>query len=361
MNTYTHFLWAVVLSRWILFRKQKVDDEEEQDRSTSADNNSNSNNNINRNSNSSNDATRNTRAAPEFDRKGALLGSVLPDLPLIATTLVCIVLDYFGEEQENDDGDGDGDSWTGRLFDVWYFSNPWVVAEHNIFHSPVSLSFLILMTYLWYNRKAKKQSNNNNNNTTMEQQQQHHHHESPPASDAVIVTELQQQQQQKQRKPCCCYSCCGPSSFSSGVGSSRFWCWVFVSAMFHALCDIPVHHDDGPLLFWPLNRSYRFVSPLSYWDPNYYGIPFSIGEHLLDLIIVVDILIRFYRRRRRQTKQPWCFRRCSKNETEHDEMEVMMMVVGAATSTNNNSCPENNDDNDDDANDDRGSTKRQHI
>jgi len=195
------------------------------------------------------------------------------------------------------------------------------------------------MTYLWYNRKAKKQSNNNNNNTTMEQQQQHHHHESPPASDAVIVTELQQQQQQKQRKPCCCYSCCGPSSFSSGVGSSRFWCWVFVSAMFHALCDIPVHHDDGPLLFWPLNRSYRFVSPLSYWDPNYYGIPFSIGEHLLDLIIVVDILIRFYRRR--QTKQPWCFRRCSKNETEHDEMEVMMMVVGAATSTNNNSCQEN--------------------
>jgi hypothetical protein len=342
MNTYTHFLWAVVLSRWILLRKQKVDEEEEQDRSTSADS-SNSNSNSNSNSDNDNDngndsKRRKTKAAPEFDRKGALLGSVLPDLPLIATTLVCIVLDYFGEEQEED-----GDSWTGTLFDVWYFSNPWVVAEHNIFHSPVSLSFLILITYLWYNRKGKKQNNNN----TMEQT-----YESPPASDDV-VTELQQQQQ---RKPCCCYSCCGPSSFSSGVCSSRFWFWVFVSAMFHALCDIPVHHDDGPLLFWPLNRSYRFVSPVSYWDPNYYGIPFSIGEHLLDLIIVFDILIRFYRRRR--NKQQWCFRLCPKKEKQHDEMEVMMVV--AATSRNKSRQKNSDDDDDDDAND-GGGTKRQHI
>ena len=52
-----------------------------------------------------------------------------------------------------------------------------------------------------------------------------------------------------------------------------------VLVMLHTLVDIPVHHDDGPLIFWPLNWSYRFASPLSYWDRNHYAsivIPFEI-------------------------------------------------------------------------------------
>merc|ERR1712157_488664 len=109
--------------------------------------------------------------------------------------------------------------------------------------------------------------------------------------------------------------CCAGCSCSRWC-SPRFYYWILASAMFHALCDIPVHHDDGPLVFWPLNRTYRFVSPVSYWDPNYHGTPFSIVEHLLDLIIVVDLLVRFCRRRCRNKKQRWC---CSENKEDNDD------------------------------------------
>lgn len=57
-----------------------------------------------------------------------------------------------------------------------------------------------------------------------------------------------------------------------------WWTWFFGSCLLHTLVDIPVHHDDGPLIFWPLNWSYRFASPFSYWDPNHYAsivIPFE--------------------------------------------------------------------------------------
>lgn len=39
----------------------------------------------------------------------------------------------------------------------------------------------------------------------------------------------------------------------------------------HIVMDIPVHHDDGPVVFWPLDWSYRIESPVSYWDPDHFG------------------------------------------------------------------------------------------
>ncbi|MGI8946946.1 MAG: hypothetical protein ACR2FV_03005 [Ornithinimicrobium sp.] len=39
----------------------------------------------------------------------------------------------------------------------------------------------------------------------------------------------------------------------------------------HTLMDIVVHHDDGPLLLFPLEWTVRFSSPLSYWDPAHHG------------------------------------------------------------------------------------------
>lgn len=58
-----------------------------------------------------------------------------------------------------------------------------------------------------------------------------------------------------------------------------WWVWFFGSCMLHTLVDIPVHHDDGPLVFWPLHWGFRFESPVSYWDPKHYGrimVPFEI-------------------------------------------------------------------------------------
>ncbi len=39
----------------------------------------------------------------------------------------------------------------------------------------------------------------------------------------------------------------------------------------HTALDIPVHHNDGPLLLFPFEWSLRFNSPVSYYDPNHYG------------------------------------------------------------------------------------------
>ena len=69
-----------------------------------------------------------------------------------------------------------------------------------------------------------------------------------------------------------------------------WWTWFFGSCLLHTLVDIPVHHDDGPLIFWPLNWSYRFASPLSYWDRNHYAsivIPFEITLAIVLLARIV--------------------------------------------------------------------------
>lgn len=76
-------------------------------------------------------------------------------------------------------------------------------------------------------------------------------------------------------------------------GSRRGWrwarplLWLSVGMLFHTIIDIFTHHRDGPLLFFPLNWSYRFPSPISYWEPDYYGRQFTIFEYLLDAAIVV--------------------------------------------------------------------------
>ena len=221
MNTYTHFLWAVCIARWILSGKLRW------------------------RPNGRLGAT-----IPSFDTGGALLGSVLPDLPLIATTAVCFVHDRINNDGDHHDDDDDSDSdeenpsWTHRLFESWYFTNPWVLAEHNLFHSPVSLGLLLSIVLLWHNTLR---------------------HRWCCAGVSGWC--------------CCCRGC-------RRCGNPGFWFWVLASAFVHAVCDIPVHHDDGPLLLWPFDWSTRYVSPVSYWDPDHYGIPVSIAEHLLDAAVV---------------------------------------------------------------------------
>lgn len=58
------------------------------------------------------------------------------------------------------------------------------------------------------------------------------------------------------------------------------------SALLHVCCDLPVHHDDAHRHFLPLS-SWRFMSPLSYWDPQHYGhlfvwleLAFAVGACL---------------------------------------------------------------------------------
>jgi len=46
--------------------------------------------------------------------------------------------------------------------------------------------------------------------------------------------------------------------------------WFFLWCMLHSLFDIPLHHDDGPRIFYPFSE-YVFSSPISYWDSAHYA------------------------------------------------------------------------------------------
>ncbi|NEO87889.1 MAG: hypothetical protein F6J87_27075 [Spirulina sp. SIO3F2] len=56
----------------------------------------------------------------------------------------------------------------------------------------------------------------------------------------------------------------------------------FISMIGHSLLDLPVHNDDAHRHFFPLSN-YRFMSPISYWDPNHYG-PIVAGVEMLLVI-----------------------------------------------------------------------------
>ena len=62
--------------------------------------------------------------------------------------------------------------------------------------------------------------------------------------------------------------------------------WLAVGAGLHTGIDIFTHHSDGPLVFFPFNWRYRFASPISYWEPEYYAWLVSPLEHALDLILL---------------------------------------------------------------------------
>lgn len=92
---------------------------------------------------------------------------------------------------------------------------------------------------------------------------------------------------------------------------------ICLSCLLHSLEDLPVHHDDAHRHFFPLSN-YRFISPISYWDPKHYGaivaaveligaaiasflvfprIHFWLGRSALILINVLSIFAysRFYK------------------------------------------------------------------
>ena len=73
---------------------------------------------------------------------------------------------------------------------------------------------------------------------------------------------------------------------------------LFGSIILHCLQDLPLHVDDGHRHFWPFSQ-FRFESPVSYWDPNHYGLLFAPFE--LCLVLIASIYV-FRRVRSRWTK-----------------------------------------------------------
>ena len=128
-----------------------------------------------------------------------------------------------------------------KMFGELYFTDPWWIVSHHTLHAPLIL--IAVMGLTWRFRRAAKRA-----------------------------------------------------------GSSLFW--FASSCLIHAVVDILTHNDDGPLLFFPFNWSYRFHSAVSYWDPRHYGGIFAPIELALDLVLIVYVIMEMRRRRRAASQAP---------------------------------------------------------
>jgi hypothetical protein len=60
------------------------------------------------------------------------------------------------------------------------------------------------------------------------------------------------------------------------------------AALMHLILDFPLHNDDARAHFWPLTN-WKFISPVSYWDPKYYG--HIVGPVEIGLALVASVYV----------------------------------------------------------------------
>ncbi len=66
------------------------------------------------------------------------------------------------------------------------------------------------------------------------------------------------------------------------------------AALVHSGADFLLHREDAHMHFWPLSE-WRFVSPVSYWDRNHYGLQFSLFEAVLGIIMAALLFAQWKR------------------------------------------------------------------
>ncbi len=79
------------------------------------------------------------------------------------------------------------------------------------------------------------------------------------------------------------------------TSATEFWSLAAVfaaSGLLHCCIDFCVHREDAHMHFWPLTR-YKFVSPVSYYDPLHYGHYFSLFEAGLGLYLSWGLFRQF--------------------------------------------------------------------
>ncbi|QSJ16417.1 hypothetical protein JYQ62_32610 [Nostoc sp. UHCC 0702] len=80
-----------------------------------------------------------------------------------------------------------------------------------------------------------------------------------------------------------------------GIVIAHFYNWqvlelLLISVLLHCLFDLPVHNNDAHRHFFPFSN-YRFISPISYWDPKHYGNIVAFGEILLVFMASISLFI----------------------------------------------------------------------
>lgn len=67
------------------------------------------------------------------------------------------------------------------------------------------------------------------------------------------------------------------------------------SAFLHSCIDFLVHRGDAHMSFWPLTN-YKFMSPVSYYESDHYGIWFSLFDSALGIVMALTLGLRFKNR-----------------------------------------------------------------
>jgi len=93
--------------------------------------------------------------------------------------------------------------------------------------------------------------------------------------------------------------------FRNNRGSWQRWgFWFAWGCLLHTSLDIPTHVDDGPLVFFPLNWTWRYASPISYWDERYYGAEVARMEAFLDALLILYLCIPWLQRKLKSRIDP---------------------------------------------------------
>ena len=65
-----------------------------------------------------------------------------------------------------------------------------------------------------------------------------------------------------------------------------------LAALLHIAFDFPLHNDDAYAHFWPFS-GWRYISPVSYWDPDHHAGIFRIIEAFIGFGLIVVLMRRF--------------------------------------------------------------------
>jgi hypothetical protein len=81
------------------------------------------------------------------------------------------------------------------------------------------------------------------------------------------------------------------------ASAAAFDRWTLVallagSALLHSVIDFLCHREDAHMSLWPLTR-WKFMSPVSYYDPAHYGLWFALFEASLCILLAVILFRQF--------------------------------------------------------------------
>lgn len=86
----------------------------------------------------------------------------------------------------------------------------------------------------------------------------------------------------------------------AGPLTRRAWWPILGGWLSHIVIDMLTHRNDGYPIFYPL-ATYRFPTPISYWEPAFHGRMFSLVDSTLTAVLLVH---HFVSRRRRAVRRP---------------------------------------------------------